>query len=317
MHCEQSKHADTIHRVTTSRLFSDQAPLRSCMLPADNGHQLHVQQWGRADGIPVLLLHGGPGSGSSPVLRRFFDPERYRMICPDQRGAGLSTPAGSIAQNTTTHLLHDLRVLRAALGIECWLVVGGSWGATLALAHALDQPDAVSGLLLRSSFLARMQDIDGFFEAAPATLVHGWLSLPELRGDALREMTQLWFDWEQQLSGALATKTKLEGDLLAARIARYRVQSHYLRHGCWLQTSPLLQRCKALPPVPTLLLHGTQDRICPPECAHTLHAHITGSKLEWAQGAGHDPTHPAMVDKMVNALATFAIRGQFQPSPLA
>ena len=127
---------------------------------------MHVEEHGDPAGLPALVLHGGPGSGSSPVLRRGFDPSRYRIICPDQRGAGRSTPAGAIAANTLADLLDDLRRLRAHLRIDRWLVVGGSWGATLALAHALDQPGAVAGLLLRNVFLARASDIHDVFAQA-------------------------------------------------------------------------------------------------------------------------------------------------------
>ena len=281
------------------------------MLPASHGHHLHVQEWGPADGIPALVLHGGPGSGCSPLQRQFFDPARYRIICPDQHSAGSSTPAGSIAHNTTADLLADLRTLQVHLKVKRWLVAGGSWGATLALAHALDQPDAVSGLLLRSSFLARQQDIDGFFMGAPAPLAQGWRSLPDLAGDALRNMTQMWFDWELRASNPNVTTVILNGDALTARIARYRVQSHYLQHGCWLQSPPLLARCTALPSVPTLLLHGTQDRVCPTEGARALHACIAGSVLTWAQDVGHDPANPVMAGKMVQALNNFAASGSF------
>ena len=293
-------------------LYPERRPLRSFVLPVDGGHGLHVDEWGRPDGVPALLLHGGPGSGCSPFLRRFFDPERYRVICPDQRGAGRSTPAGSIAHNTTPHLLADLRTLRAVLGISQWLVVGGSWGATLALAHGLDQPQAVSGLLLRSTFLARPNDIDGFFKGAPAALAEQWRGLAGLGGHQLRALTRLWTDWEHRMNGGEAPPRLLNARELDVQIARLRVQSHYLSHGCWLQQPPLLERCAALPRVPTLLLHGSDDRVCQPLGAQALHAEIPGSALDWVESAGHDPSHPAMVQKMVHALDRFAAHKTFR-----
>jgi proline iminopeptidase len=287
-----------------------QVPLRQWSLDADGGHRLHVEEWGAADGVPALVLHGGPGSGCSPLLRRFFDPTRFRIVCPDQRGAGRSLPAGETRDNTTAHLLADLKLLRRTLGIERWLVVGGSWGATLALAHALDAPEAVSGLLLRGSFLARPQDIHGFFADAPATLSARWPLLAQLPpgGDEAKPIADAWARHEQRLSGA---GPLAEPSDVARLLPRYRIQSHYLQHGCWLQAPPLLDRCGALPPVPALLLHGREDRICPPDGAVALSQRLPQAGLRWAESAGHDPAHPAMVALMVQALDCFATHGHF------
>ena len=276
-------------------------------LPVDGGHVLHVEEHGHPAGIPALVLHGGPGSGTSPVLRRAFDPARYRLVCPDQRGAGLSTPAGSIAANTLSHLLADLRSLRAHLKIQRWLVVGGSWGATLALLHALDEPQAVSGLLLRNVFLARAGDIDAFFRAAGCgTLDHLARVFAEGTAAGQRAAAFCWSQAEQRLAGHAPVPPR--GDAALARlIQRYRVQTHYLRNRCWLADPPLLDRCAQLPDVPTLLLHGTEDAICPPQGAAAL-AQVLGPRavLRWVNGAGHDPTHPAMHEALAEALRQFA-----------
>jgi proline iminopeptidase len=287
----------------------DRPPLRLHRLAVDDGHVLHVEEWGAADGVPALVLHGGPGSGCTPLLRGFFDPARFRIICPDQRGAGRSIPAGSIHANTTGHLLADLRRLRSALGIERWLVVGGSWGAALALAHALDVPDAVSGLLLRGSFLARPQDVTAFFAGASAGLAERWPRLAALPpGDEADTLVDAWACHEHRLGSAGPPAVPPDVKKL---LPRYRIQSHYLQHGCWLQVPPLLARCPAIPPVPTLLLHGSHDRICPPEGAIALAERVPHARLCWADGAGHDPSHPAMVGLMVQALDRFAGRGDF------
>jgi proline iminopeptidase len=323
---------DTIARVSVAasprHLYDAAAAWRTEWLAVDGGHTLHVQQFGAPDGLPVLVLHGGPGSGCSPLLPRFCDPRRYRIVCPDQRGAGQSRPAGEVAHNTTAHLLADLRALRTHLQIARWLVVGGSWGATLALAHAADAPDAIAGLLLRSSFLARAQDITDFFDGAAHGQPQAWaedralataqgLSLPRhlhrrlgSADDAERAATALqWWRWEQWLSGA-ATGEAPSGAALAAQVARLRIQSHYLTHGCWLVSPTLLQRCATVPPVPALLLHGRADRICPPAGAAALHAALPASTLCWIAGAGHDPTHPGMIDAMVCALDSFVATGR-------
>lgn len=294
-----------------------------------DGHQLHVQQSGSPQGWPVLVLHGGPGSGCSPLQRRFFDPQRYRVICVDQRGAGLSRPQGEVANNTTAHLLADLRALRIHLEVRRWLVVGGSWGATLALLHALDTPDAVAGLLLRNVFLARANDIAAFFDGPLHGRPQGWAAFEKRASSERCSLVEClhrllchedpaervavalhWWRWEQQLSGAAPTPDP-DMQTVTTLVRNYRVQSHYLRHRCWLERSSLLERCASLPPVPTLLLHGTQDRICPPEGAAAVQARAPRVSLRWIGGAGHDPTHAGMIDAMVGALDTFANHGSF------
>jgi proline iminopeptidase len=218
-------------------------------------------------------------------------------------------------------LLADLRRVRATLDIARWLVVGGSWGATLALAHALDDPDAVSALLLRGSWLARPDDIAQFF--AGATLGDGLDSGDVARRvDALAQWLQhgsveqqracalAWWRWEQRMARpAMADDVVAAAPDVDALIGRYRIQSHYLRHGCWLLE--LLQRCAHLPPRPLRLLHGTHDRICPPDGARALQRAAPHATLQWIDGAGHDPTHPGMVDAMVRALDAYARDGAF------
>jgi len=293
-------------------------------LPLSGGHVMHVEEHGDPRGLPALVLHGGPGSGSSPLLRSGFDPTRYRIICPDQRGAGQSTPTGSITHNTLADLLDDLRLLCAHLKVDRWLVVGGSWGATLALLHALDQPSAVAGLLLRNVFLARDSDIHDFFvetahdgpewrvlwdearrRQCPITTV---LADIFARGtwERQRDVALCWSEWEQRMSGGDAAPPG-DGAALQRLVSRYRVQSHYLRHGCWLGAPTLLQRCVALPAVPTLIVHGTHDALCPPEGAQALANILRGrAALQWAQGAGHNPTHPALAAAMTKALRDYA-----------
>lgn len=293
--------------MSATALFPDAAPWATHALDVGGGHVLQVQEFGRAEGIPALVLHGGPGSGCSPLLRRVFDPARWRVICPDQRGAGGSRPRGGTAHNTTADLLADLRRLREHLGVERWVVVGGSWGATLALAHAADQPAAVAALLLRASFLARREDIDGFF---------GNLSLDDLAAGldsaepAERERAALaWWRHEQMRAGTEAPEP--QGDALAAQIDRLRVQAHYLRHGCWLQSPTLLERCEAVPRVPTHLIHARDDRVCPPEGALALQRRLPQATLRWVDGAGHDAGHPAMIAAVMSALAAYADGGHF------
>lgn len=293
-----------------SALHDDSPPLARHALPVGGGHVLQVLEHGRADGIPAVVLHGGPGSGSSALLRRFLDPQRYRIVSVDQRGAGGSTPRGAVVANTTAELLADLQHVREALQIERWLVVGGSWGATLAIAYAATEPQAVLALLLRATFLARREDIALFCAAADLDLaalagaLHG--ADPQVRDHAARH----WWLAEQGLSGATPSEPG-DAAALAALVDRYRVQSHYLQADCFLTEPPLLERCALLPRVPTLLLHGLADRICPPAGAQALLQRLPHAALRWIDGAGHDPGHPAMVAAMVEALDRFADTGRF------
>jgi proline iminopeptidase len=292
---------------SAATLYPDQPAFSSFELPVSHGHRLHGEQWGNPGGIGAVVLHGGPGSGSSPLLRRFFDPARYHVVSFDQRGAGRSQPAGGTQHNTTPHLLEDLRQLRQHLGITRWLVVGGSWGAALALAHAADEPHAVAGLLLRAVFLARDEDVQGFFRGADGqTLLPGFVRAllpddPQLQHEAARA----WWQWES----AKASASPAPAPPIDALVQRYRIQSHYLQNRCWLQAPPLLERCAAVPPVPTLLLHGSEDRVCLPQAALALHRRLPHSRLQWVEGTGHDPTHPAMAAAMVQALDHFAVHG--------
>ena len=294
-------------------------------LPLGGGQLMHVEEHGNPGGLPALVLHGGPGSGGSPLQRACLDPARFRILCPDQRGAGRSTPRGCIEDNTLAHLLADLRLLREQLGVERWLVVGGSWGATLALLHAADQPQAVAGLLLRNVFLARAEDIAGFFAAAAATGAPGWArllrqaqsarrTLPEFLADlfatgamaAQRAAAASWWAAEQRLQG-LDPAPPADPAALDRLVDRYRVQSHYLKHGCWLAQEPLLARCVRLPAVPILVLQAMEDAVCPPAGARALEQALRGrATVRLVPGAGHDPAHPAMAEAMREALRSIS-----------
>jgi proline iminopeptidase len=310
-----------------------------------HGHVLHVEESGDPAGVCAVVLHGGPGSGSSPLLRRFFDPARYRVVCIDQRGAGRSRPRGATAHNRTEDLLDDLRLVRERLEVPRWLVVGGSWGATLALAYAAFEPRAVAALLLRAVFLPRAEEIENFFQdtacRAPAAWARFASAVPaDQRHDMLgylarglqapasgrdadlpRRLALAWWHWERALAGgasasSTAPQPEPDRETLDALVDRYRVQSHYLLHRCWLDSPPLLDRLGALPRMPTLLLHSRDDRICPPEGAEAVHARIAYSGLRWVDGAGHDPSHPAMASATIAALDSYARDGHFGDMPL-
>ena len=291
--------------------FAPAEAFRTRWLPAAGGHRLFVAEYGRPDGVPVLVLHGGPGSGGSPRLAGLFDPARCRVIVPDQRGAGRSEPAGATRANTTADLLADIERIRAALGLERWFVTGGSWGATLGILHAAAQPARVAGLLLRSPFLARRADLDHFFGGARHRYPAAWrawaaLGAPEAAGamlpwlaDALagRDAAQAapwvhaWQHWECALAGTqtgAAAGRPGEAEI-ATLFRRYRLQLHYFSRDCFLAPDAVLYAAEALVAarVPLRLVQGLADGVCPPGATRLLADRLPAD-------VGHDPFAPAM-----------------------
>lgn len=300
------------------------------LLSVSDIHRIAYSQRGRPDGIPVLLFHGGPGSCSSPAQAGLFDPRLYRVVQFDQRGCGASLPSGETQQNQTALLLQDAEALRVHLGIGNWMVAGGSWGAALAVLYAAAYPAAVSGLLLRSIFLAESGDLKWFFHDAAELypeIFEAFIRLcPHCRGHEIppwldrvfRQGTRLertqvayaWNAWERVLAG-LPPESPADGRQLNALLTRYTIQSHYLAHNCWLAEGQVLAACAALKGLPAILLHGTADHVCRSENALRTHRALEGSVLEWIDGAGHDPFHPVMVKLMTEALLRFADTGRF------
>lgn len=294
------------------------------------GHRIYFVQRGNPQGIPAVSVHGGPGSGSSPMQSRFFDPARYRIIQFDQRGCGQSEPAGQTINNQTADLLFDMEKLRRHNAIDRWLVVGGSWGATLAAVYAAEYPAQVSGVLLRGLFLTSDNDLRWFFHDAKTLHPAAWENFarhasPPARDNLLpwlhqvfsleRSATQAevalaWHNWERTLSGLAPSDSSATAEL-DALCRRYRIQTHYLSHECWLGKASVLEACTKLLSFPVSILHGDNDQICQPDNSRAAHQACKESKLKWAAGAGHDPFHPEMVRLMRHSLDQFAHTGSF------
>ena len=315
-------------------LYAPLEPYDADWLDVGDGHRIYYEQCGRSEGIPVVFLHGGPGSGCSLRHRQLFDPQRCRVILFDQRGCGRSLPRGTLHGNTSDKLVADIEHLRLHLGIERWLVAGGSWGAGLALAYAAAHPACCLGLVLRAVFLGRVSDLNWFFQQARQLLPDAWEALAQqaplaARGDLLRWLSaglhgdqpqealaraRIWEAWEVALSQRQNVPPGAElpaGDATAALLDKYRVQSHYLMNGCFWGDIGLLERARLLASVPTAILHGRLDWICRPQAAWELHSSLPGSRLQWVDGCGHSPFEPAMARALAQAVLHHATHGHF------
>ena len=293
-------------------------------IDAGDTHRLYFETLGNPSGEPVLVLHGGPGSGCSPRLAELYDTARQCVVLFDQRGAGRSTPAGETRANTTAHLIADIELLRRHLGIARWRVTGGSWGATLALAYAAATPLATSGLVLRSTFMPGAANVRWFFQTMAELNPAAWQALaavvPEgARHDLLaalqvclngadhaaaRAAALAWVRYERALAEPSAPLDDRPPGIaeLDRLVLKYRLQAHYLRAACFLDEAAFLSACEALAGLPVTLIHGRLDRVCPPANAERIHARIAGSRLVWVDGCGHEAFHPAMVSAWRQAL---------------
>lgn len=306
------------------------APLTSELLPVGDNHEIYVESVGRADGIPAVYLHGGPGSGCQPDHRRLFDPERFRAILFDQRGAGRSRPKASREDNTLTHLIADMETIREHFGIARWMMVGGSWGATLALAYAQAHPERVSGIVLRATFLGTRQELNGAFLDVLSRfypdLSEDFINLlpPQDRGKPLDAYWRRildpdpnihglaargWHDTERILSEHAPARIRL--DLASAKPSRTLpatpfMEAHYFQNDCFLKPDQLLAEAGKLAGIPGLIVQGRFDLLCPPATAHALSAVWPGSIIRFVEGAGHSLYDPGVRGAVIKAIADLA-----------
>jgi proline iminopeptidase len=299
------------------------------MLDLGEPHRMYYEQSGNPRGVPVVFLHGGPGAGSSAVHRQFFDPAFYRIVVLDQRGAGRSTPLGCLEDNTTPHLIADLERLRAHLGIDRWMVFGGSWGSTLAIAYAEHHPERVSALVLRGIFLCRASEIEWFLYGLKTIFPEAWRTfagyIPEAgRGDLLSAYhvrlvdpdpavhmpaARSWSVYEGSCS-TLLPNPALVADFATDRVALglARIEAHYFRHDIFLPENSLLERADRLKKIPGVIVQGRYDIVCPTVSADDLHQAWPEAEYLVVPDAGHSAFEPGIRSRLVAATESFKSR---------
>jgi len=307
------------------------APLTAQMLAVGDGHELYVETNGNPDGLAAIYLHGGPGSGCQPDHRRLFDPQRFQAVLFDQRGAGRSRPKGGRYANTLPHLIADMEMIRTTLGIERWLVVGGSWGATLALAYAQSHPQRVSGIVLRAAFLGTRAELEGAFMSSlprfypelhadflgvlpaaerSAPLDAYWRRIldpdPEVHGPAARA----WGETEAIMSqiGPKRSRLEISNENNTRPIPSTPfMEAHYFVHDCFMRPDQLLHDAPALAGIPGVIVQGRYDLLCPPATAHRLGAAWPDAELRVIDAAGHLLYDPGIRDAVIAAINDLAI----------
>jgi proline iminopeptidase len=312
------------------QLFPPLAPYRTHTLPVTDGHQLHVEECGNPEGLPVVFVHGGPGAGCELYHRQFFDPAVYRIILFDQRGCGRSLPHAELAGNTTQALVADMEAIRILLDIERWLVFGGSWGSTLGLVYAQTHPGRVLALVLRGIFLCRPRDIAWFYQQGASYLLPDYWQdyvkpiATEERDDMVsayyRQLTgddevsrltaaRAWSLWEGRASTLLPKRAVVDhfaNPFTALSLAR--IECHYFMHDSFLEQDQILNNAHRLRDIPGVIVHGRYDVVCPLEQAWELHRAWPQSQLQVIPDAGHSATEPGIVDALVTATNRFGVQ---------
>lgn len=318
-----------VRRLQYRQLYPSVTPWNQGMLRVSRQHELYFEECGNPAGKPVLVLHGGPGAGCSPEQRRYFDPARYRIILFDQRGCGRSRPHAALEENTTWHLVADIEALREKLGLEAWMLFGGSWGATLALAYAQANPDRVTELVLRAVFAATERERQWYFGGGAAAIFpEAWerflAPIPaEERADLLgayhrrltdtdparqRRAALAWCEWEACTSTLVPNERLVAGfanEKFALALAR--IECHYFVNDAFFGAGQsLLAWLDAIRRIPTVIVQGRYDMVCPAETAWRLHRAWPEADFELVLAAGHSASEPAIRDQLIRATNRFA-----------
>lgn len=308
-------------------LYPAITPFDMRVLDVGQGHRVYLEQVGNPGGIPVVVLHGGPGGGCSPYMRRFFDPKAFRIILFDQRGCGRSRPNATLEANTTWHLVRDIELIRETLGIDAWHVFGGSWGSTLGLVYAQEHPGRVLSLILRGIFLMTDDELDWFYGGGAGRF---WPELwdrfagaipPAERSDLIAayhkrlfgddpaeqlRFAQLWAGWENALASSASTGSG-GGIPSAYALAFSRIEAQYFRHSGWLDArTHILNRMDRIDQIPGLIVQGRLDMICPPRAAQKLAANWPAARLLMVPGAGHAMSEPAISRALIDHMDDLA-----------
>jgi len=304
-------------------LYPDIEPYQTGRLPLDRRHSMYWEESGNPHGVPVLFLHGGPGAGASGGHRRYFDPAHYRIVIFDQRGAGRSTPYGELIDNTTAHLIGDIERLREALGIERWIVFGGSWGSTLALAYGETHAERCLALVLRGIFLCREQEVQWFLYGLRNVFPDVWRRFAEVipereRGDLLTAYSRrlndpdpavhlpaarAWSMYEGACSTLLPsadTMTYFSSDRVALGLAR--IEAHYFANRIFLPENHLLDNVHRLYGIPAVIVQGRYDMVCPPVTADDLHRAWPDAEYIVVAHAGHSAWEPGIRAQLVSTM---------------
>lgn len=297
-------------------------PFHEGYLPVGGKHQLYFAEYGQPDARASLVLHGGPGSGCKPSMLDWFDLAQNRVVLLDQRGAGRSIPSGETKCNQTRDLVQDLEQLRAHLNLSRWMVVGGSWGATLALCYAGQYPEVVRALILRGAFLASRREVDWFFQSLKVLVPIGWKNLTMgwttlQKQNVLQTLIAMLHSVSQQEQQEAARRWGVYEDAVMQKMTgrysappefdpnwsnKYRVQSHYLGNDCFIRQKLLFRQAQRTAPIPTIVLHGTHDWICPPENAVRLMRFLPHAELRWIARGTHSHADPAIGQALRQAI---------------